>query len=80
LIRVIAALGGYLSIRIQYQGEWLDRLRDRRHAALVDQLVERLRSEGWEVATEISFNDFGKRGSIDILAFEPTSGALSSSR
>jgi transcriptional regulator with XRE-family HTH domain len=34
LIRVVAALGGYLSIRIQYRGEGLDRLRDRRHAAL----------------------------------------------
>jgi transcriptional regulator with XRE-family HTH domain len=33
LIRVVAALGGYLSIRIQYQGEGIDRLRDRRHAA-----------------------------------------------
>ena len=76
LIHVIAALGGYLTIRIQYQGEGLDRLRDRRHAALVDQLVERLRGEGWEVATEVSFNNFGERGSIDILAFEPTSGAL----
>lgn len=76
LIRVVAALGGYLSIRILYQGEWLDRLRDRRHAALVDQLVHRLRAEGWEVATEVSFNVFGERGSIDILAFEPASGAL----
>jgi hypothetical protein len=76
LIRVVAALGGYLSIRIQYQGEGLDRLRDRRHAALVDQLVRRLRGDGWAVATEVSFNVLGERGSIDILAFEPSSGAL----
>ena len=76
LIRVVAALGGYLSIRIQYQGEGLDRLRDRRHAALVDRMVERLRADGWEVATEVSFNLFGERGSIDVLAFEPTTGAL----
>src|SRR5688572_15126555 len=76
LIRVVAALGGYLAIRIQYQGEGLDRLRDRRHAALVDQLVARLRGDGWEVATEVSFNVYGERGSIDIFAFEPTSGAL----
>jgi hypothetical protein len=76
LIRVVAALGGYLSIRIQYHGEGLDRLRDRWHAALVDRLVDRLRSDGWEVATEVSFNSFGERGSIDVLAFEPTTGAL----
>lgn len=76
LIRVVSALGGYLSIRIQYQGEGLDRLRDRRHAALVDRMVDRLRRDGWEVATEVSFNRFGERGSIDVLAFEPTTGAL----
>jgi transcriptional regulator with XRE-family HTH domain len=76
LIRVVAALGGFLSIRIQYQGEGLDRLRDRRHAALVDQLVDRLRRDGWEVATEVSFNAFGERGAFDVLAFEPTSGTL----
>src|SRR5688572_2019460 len=67
---VVAALGGYLAIRIQYHGEGLDRLRDRRHAALVDLLVARLRRDGWEVATEVSFNVYGERGSIDILAFE----------
>lgn len=76
LMSVVAALGGYLSVRILYHGEGLDRLRDRRHAALVDQLVARLRDDGWEVATEVSFNVFGERGSIDILAFEPVTGAL----
>src|SRR5687768_9402611 len=62
LIRVVAVLGGYLSIRIQYRGEGLDRLRDRRHASLVDRMVERLTADGWEVATEVSFNVFGERG------------------
>jgi transcriptional regulator with XRE-family HTH domain len=76
LVRVVAALGGYLSLRIQYHGEALDRFRDERHAALVDLMVARLRSDGWEVATEVSFNIFGERGSIDILAFDPTTGTL----
>jgi transcriptional regulator with XRE-family HTH domain len=76
LTRVVGALGGYLSVRIQYHGEGLDRLRDERHAALVDRMVRRLQSDGWEVATEVSFNIFGERGSIDILAFEPTTGTV----
>jgi transcriptional regulator with XRE-family HTH domain len=76
LIGIVAALGGYLSVRIQYQGEGLDRLRDRRHAALVDRMVARLRGDGWEVGTEVSFSVFGERGSIDILAFDPSTGTL----
>jgi hypothetical protein len=65
-----------LSIRILYQGEGLDRLRDRRHAALIDSLVARLRAAGWDVATEVSFNHFGERGSIDILAYHPATRTL----
>lgn len=68
LVAMVAAFGGYLSVRILFQGEALDRLRDRRHAALVEAMVERLRADGWDVATEVSFNHFGERGSIDILA------------
>src|SRR4029079_12719052 len=71
LVRVAAALGAYLSPRLQFKGEALGRLRDRRHAALVDRLVVRLRAAGWEVATEVSFNRYGERGSIDVLAFHP---------
>jgi transcriptional regulator with XRE-family HTH domain len=76
LVAIVTALGGYLSVRILYQGEALDRLRDRRHASLVDAMVRRLRSEGWDVATEVTFNHFGERGSIDILAFHPVTRAL----
>jgi hypothetical protein len=73
---VVNAVGGYLSVRVQFHGEGLDRLRDRRHAELVDIVVGRLRADGWQVATEVSFNVFGERGSIDVLAFHPATGAL----
>jgi hypothetical protein len=73
---MVAAVGGYLSLRIVFQGEALDRLRDRRHAALVDAMVDRLRADGWDVATEVSFNHFGERGSIDILAYHPATRTL----
>lgn len=76
LIRVVTALGAFLSVRIVYHGEGLDRLRDRRHAALVDALVARLRATGWDVATEVSFNHFGERGSIDILAYHAATRTL----
>ena len=76
LTRVVTALDGYLSVRVLWHGEGLDRLRDRRHAALVEQVVDILRADGWVVEPEASFNVFGERGSIDILAFHPTTGAL----
>jgi transcriptional regulator with XRE-family HTH domain len=76
LIAIVAAVGGYLSVRILFQGEALDRLRDRRHAALVEAMVTRLQSDGWDVATEVSFNSFGERGSIDILGFHAATRTL----
>ena len=76
LATIVGAVGGYLSVRILFQGEALDRLRDRRHAALVDAMVKRLRADGWDVATEVSFNNFGERGAIDILAYHAPTRTL----
>jgi hypothetical protein len=76
LVAVVVALGGRLSIRVLFQGEALDRLRDRRHASIVESVVRWLRADGWVVATEVSFNVYGERGSIDVLAWHPGTGAL----
>jgi transcriptional regulator with XRE-family HTH domain len=76
LIQVAAALGAFVSVRLMFRGESLDRLRDRRHAAMVESLARRLVSAGWEILTEVSFNEYGERGSIDVLAFHPGTGAL----
>jgi transcriptional regulator with XRE-family HTH domain len=76
LAAIASAVGAYLSVRILLDGEGLDRLRDRRHAAVVERMVALLVDDGWEVATEVSFSVFGERGSIDILAFHPASRSL----
>lgn len=76
LVAVVRAVGGAVTLRVQFQGEALDRLRDRRHARLVELIVTQLRAEGWLVATEVSFNVYGERGSIDVLAFHPATRAL----
>lgn len=76
IARVTAALGARLSVRVYWQGEGLDRLRDGRHAAIVERVIRRLTDDGWIARTEVSFSEYGERGSIDILAFHPGSGAL----
>lgn len=76
LMRITAALGATISVRILWQGEAFDRLLDADHATLVDATLDLLRREGWEVATEVSFNLDRERGSIDILAFHAPTGTL----
>ncbi len=71
LERVAAPLGARVVCRLSWNGEGLDRLLDSSHAAIVEQVVRILGGAGWLVATEVSFNHFGERGSIDILAFHP---------
>lgn len=73
---VVTALDAFVSVRVLYKGEALDRLRDQRHAGLVEAIVGLLRGLDWEVATEVSFNNYGERGSIDILAFHRATKTL----
>jgi transcriptional regulator with XRE-family HTH domain len=76
LVSVVTALGATLNVRLLWQGEALDRLLDAGHAELVERAIAILASPDWEIATEVSFNVRGERGSIDILAFHRASGAL----
>lgn len=76
LNRIAEALGARTSVRLLWQGEALDRLLDAAHAGLVDRVITILVEHGWEVVPEATFNHFGERGSIDILAWHPSTGAL----
>lgn len=76
LERVLAALGARLSVRVLWQGEELDRVLDRDHASLAEQMIMLLTRHGWASVPEATFQVYGERGSIDILAWHPVSRIL----
>jgi hypothetical protein len=49
---------------------------DEAHAELVDAAVALYRQAGWEVAVEVSFAVGGERGSVEVLAWHPPTGAV----
>jgi transcriptional regulator with XRE-family HTH domain len=73
---VCRALDADLDIRVRWHGEGLDRLLDQVHAGIVDRFVRFMRAAGWEVAVEVTFNEYGDRGSIDVLCWQVARRAL----
>lgn len=65
---MFAALDAQLDLGVRWRGGDVDRLLDERHARLVGAVANLLRRCGADVAIEVSFNHFGDRGSIDVLA------------
>ena len=68
------ALGAHLSLDIRSDGE--RPLSDARHAELQNWLIGLLRRAGWLADAEVSFNQYGDRGRIDIIAYFPIVGCL----
>jgi transcriptional regulator with XRE-family HTH domain len=67
LRRVFRSVGAGFDGQVIWRGPALDRLIDARHAALVSSAAIRLQRSGWEVLPEVSYSEFGERGSIDLL-------------
>ncbi len=74
--KAFEAVDGRLYLSPWWRGAAADRLLDERHAELVERLVALLRERGWIVEVEVSFNEWGERGSIDVLAWHPTKRAV----
>ena len=66
-----SALGASVDLTIRWEGERLDRLVDAAHAGLQKTVAATLTSFGWLVEVEVSFNHYGDRGRVDVLAFHP---------
>lgn len=64
-----------LAISLQFEPRWrgadLAALLDERHAAQVQAAVRRLAGLGWQSLPEHTFNVWGERGSVDVLAWHP---------
>jgi hypothetical protein len=78
LERLVDVLDGRLVLSIQWRGGELDRLLDADHAAIQEAWARRklrlrpsLRSR-----QEVTYNQYGDRGSIDDLAFDTVTGVL----
>lgn len=67
--RWATALNAHLALELRVDGE--RPLTDARHAAVQTWVVNLLRSTGWIVEAETSFNHFGDRGRVDVLAYHP---------
>jgi len=76
----VQRIGDALRVSLFVDARWLDgdvdRLIDRRHAAVVEVVVAFLRRLGWEVVVEYGFNHFGERGSVDVLAWHAQTRTL----
>ncbi len=76
-IRAIArVLGISLALDARWRGAETARLLDERHAVLVRAVAAVLTSLGFGVHAEYTFNIWGERGRIDVLAWHPVSHAV----
>lgn len=79
-VRSARRIGRELEIQMPFAPRWRGgdgvRLLDNDHSALVNQVVAMLRTAGWEVIVEYTFNHYGERGSVDIVAWHPVERAL----
>jgi transcriptional regulator with XRE-family HTH domain len=76
LDRIASALGATLIVDIRYRGGLGDRLVDAAHSALVELVVGVPERASWQIELEFGFNVSGERGSVDVLAWHPTTRTL----
>jgi transcriptional regulator with XRE-family HTH domain len=73
-------VGKALDIDMSVDAWWrrgdIDRLLDRGHAAIVEFVMRRLVDGGWLVLPEVTFNHYGDRGSVDIVAWHEVTATL----
>lgn len=73
---LFAAVDGRARLVPSWHGAAADRLLDERHARIVEVVIRLLRSRGWEAHAEVSFSEFGERGSIDVLGVHTEARAV----
>jgi transcriptional regulator with XRE-family HTH domain len=68
---VFAAVDAGFQGHVAWRGGDLDRVLDEDHARLVSSFAETLQALRWAAYPEVTFSEYGERGSIDILALAP---------
>jgi transcriptional regulator with XRE-family HTH domain len=73
---VFATVDARFEGSVAWRGGAIDRLLDERHALVVGRVAALLISAHWLVQLEISYSEYGERGSIDLLAYDPVTRTL----
>jgi transcriptional regulator with XRE-family HTH domain len=76
LRRVAAVLEVDLYLEPRWRGGTLERLVSGRHAAMTEAVTTVLIAAGWEVRPEVSFNVYGERGIVDLVAWHAATRTL----
>ena len=76
LRKVVGAFGLSLELTVRGLGADGDRLLDERHAAVLGACAAWLQSIGWLTVAEVSYSEWGERGSIDLLAWHAPTRTL----
>lgn len=71
-----ARLGATIRISAWWNGASLDRLLDERHAGVIEAAIGELRRYDWRRETEVTFSEWGERGSIDVFGAHDASRSV----
>jgi transcriptional regulator with XRE-family HTH domain len=79
-VRSIRRIAAAVEVRLPFSPRWnggeADRLRDRDHARIVEEVTAALRRYAWDVIVEYTFSHYGERGSIDVVAWHTATATL----
>lgn len=74
--RITAALEASVDLTVRWRGAELDRLTDATHARLAETTLRLFTTLGWDPRVEVSFNHYGDRGRVDVLAMHTATSTL----
>jgi transcriptional regulator with XRE-family HTH domain len=80
-LRTVRRIAAPVQIRVELtprsRGAFVERIVNARHAALAERVLAWLGSvPGWVVRPEVSFNIWGERGAVDVLAWHAATATL----
>jgi transcriptional regulator with XRE-family HTH domain len=76
LRKVASVLEVRLRLEPSWRGAAIDIVTSSRHAAMAERVARLLTDAGWLVQPEVSFNHFGERGVVDIVAWHAATQTL----
>ena len=74
--QIVGVFGLSAELVVHGLGADLDRVLDERHAALLGSASKWLLGLGWMVVAEVSYSEWGERGSIDLLCWHAQTASL----